>query len=45
MTKPAIARELKIKPSSVMDATRRIYERLEVRNAAELGMRLWASSV
>lgn len=39
MTKPAIARELGIKSSSVMDATRKIYERLEVRNAAELGMK------
>ncbi len=43
MTKPAIAQELGIKSSSVMDATRKIYERLEVRNAAELGMRLWTS--
>ena len=39
MTKPAIAQELRIKPSSVMDATRKIYERLDVRNGAELGMR------
>jgi DNA-binding NarL/FixJ family response regulator len=39
MTKPAIAQELGIKSSSVIDATRKIYERLEVRNAAELGMK------
>ena len=44
MTKPAIAQELGIKPSSVMDATRKIYERLEVRNAAQLGMKFLTAS-
>lgn len=43
MTKPAIAKELGIKASSVVDGTRRIYERLEVRNAAELGMKLFTT--
>lgn len=42
-TKPQISQELGIKPSSVMDATRKLYSRMEVRNSAELGMRLWAS--
>lgn len=41
--KPAIARELGVKPSSITDAARKLYARLDVSNAAELGMRLWTS--
>jgi DNA-binding CsgD family transcriptional regulator len=44
-SKPAIAQELGVKPSTVTDATRKLYGRLDVRNAAELGMRLWTSEV
>jgi DNA-binding CsgD family transcriptional regulator len=44
-SKPAIAHELGVKPSSVTDATRKLYGRLDVRNAAELGMRLWTSEI
>ncbi len=40
-SKPEIAQELGVKPSSVVDAARKLYARLEVRNAAELGMRFW----
>jgi DNA-binding CsgD family transcriptional regulator len=40
-SKPEIAQELGVKPSSVVDATRKLYARLDVRNAAELGMRFW----
>ena len=35
--KPAIARELGVKPSSITDAARKLYARLDVSNAAESG--------
>ncbi len=40
-TKPAIADELGIKPTSVADLTRKLYQTLDVHNAAELGARVW----
>ena len=40
-SKPEIARTLGVKESSVQDAARKLYTRLGVRNAAELGMQLW----
>ena len=40
-TKPAIADELGIQLSSVMDLTRRLYQTLDVHNAAELGTKIW----
>jgi DNA-binding NarL/FixJ family response regulator len=43
-SKPEIARELGVRASSVTDAARKLYARLDVRNAAELGMRFWAAS-
>jgi DNA-binding CsgD family transcriptional regulator len=42
-SKPEIAQELGVRPSSVTDAARKLYARLDVRNAAELGMRFWAA--
>lgn len=41
--KPQIAQELGIKASSVIDATRKLYARLNVRNTSELAMRFWAA--
>ena len=43
-SKPEIAHELGVRPSSVTDAARKLYARLDIRNAAELGMRFWAAS-
>ena len=40
-SKPEIAEELGTKLSSVVDTTRRLYERLDVHNASELGLQLW----
>jgi DNA-binding CsgD family transcriptional regulator len=40
-TKPAIADELGIQLSSVVDLTRRLYQSLDVHNSAELGTKIW----
>jgi DNA-binding CsgD family transcriptional regulator len=40
-TKPVIADELGIKPSSVADQTKRLYQTLEIHNSAELSTRIW----
>jgi DNA-binding CsgD family transcriptional regulator len=40
-TKPAIANDLGIKVSSVRDVTEKIYQTLDVHNAAELGTKIW----
>jgi hypothetical protein len=40
-TKPAIADHLGIKISSVRDSTEKIYQTLDVHNAAELGTKIW----
>jgi DNA-binding CsgD family transcriptional regulator len=40
-TKPAIANDLGIKLSSVKDLTEKIYQTLDVHNAAELGTKIW----
>jgi DNA-binding CsgD family transcriptional regulator len=40
-SKPQIAEELGTKLSSVVDTTRRLYERLDLHNASELGLQLW----
>jgi DNA-binding CsgD family transcriptional regulator len=39
--KPAIADHLGIKISSVRDSTEKIYQTLDVHNAAELGTKIW----
>ena len=41
--KPEIARTLGVKPASVEDAVRKLYGRLDVRTAAELGAQVWLS--
>jgi hypothetical protein len=40
-TKPEIARDLGIQPASVADYTKKLYQQLDVHNAAELGLKLW----
>jgi DNA-binding CsgD family transcriptional regulator len=40
-TEPAIANDLGIKLSSVKDLTEKIYQTLDVHNAAELGTKIW----
>ena len=40
-TQPAIADELGIQLSSVIDLTRRLYQTLDVHNSAELGTKIW----
>jgi len=40
-TKPAIANELGMKQTTVADLTRKLYQRLDIHNAAELGTRIW----
>lgn len=40
-TKSTIAAELGLKPSSVADLTKKLYQRVGVHNAAELGLKLW----
>jgi DNA-binding CsgD family transcriptional regulator len=40
-SKTVIARELGMQPSSVADQTKKLYLRLDVHNAAELGLELW----
>jgi DNA-binding CsgD family transcriptional regulator len=40
-TKPTIADELGIKPTSVADLTRKLYQTLDVHNSAELGTNVW----
>jgi DNA-binding CsgD family transcriptional regulator len=40
-SKTLIARELGMQPSSVADQTKKLYQRLDVHNAAELGLELW----
>jgi DNA-binding CsgD family transcriptional regulator len=40
-SQPEIARRLGVAPSSVTDAVRKLYVRLDVHNAAELGTALW----
>ncbi len=40
-SKPEIAREIGIKPSSVADAARKLHERFNVHNPSELGRKLW----
>jgi DNA-binding CsgD family transcriptional regulator len=42
-SKPAIARELGVQPSSVAEHTKELYQRLDVHSAAELGFKLWTS--
>ena len=42
--KAEIARELDVRPSSVQDAARKLYARVQVRNAAALGAMLWLSN-
>lgn len=39
--KPTIADDLGIKVSSVRDLTEKLYQALDVHNAAELGMKIW----
>ena len=39
--KPAIANELGMKQTTVADLTRKLYQRLDIHNAAELGTRIW----
>jgi hypothetical protein len=40
-TKPAIANELGVKLTTIADLTRKLYQTLDVHNAAELGARVW----
>ncbi len=40
-TKRAIADELGIKPTTVVDLTRKLYQTLDIHNSAELGTRIW----
>jgi DNA-binding CsgD family transcriptional regulator len=40
-TKPAIADELGIQLSSVVDLTKKLYQNLDIHNSAELGMKIW----
>ncbi len=40
-SKPAIAQELGLQASSVADLTKKLYQRLDIHNAAELGLKLW----
>jgi DNA-binding CsgD family transcriptional regulator len=40
-TKPVIADELGIKPSSVADQTRRLYQTLDIHNSTELSTKIW----
>jgi DNA-binding CsgD family transcriptional regulator len=40
-TKPAIADELGIKPSSVADQTKRLYQALDIHNSTELATKIW----
>jgi DNA-binding NarL/FixJ family response regulator len=40
-SKPEIAEELGTKLSSVVDTSRRLYERLGIHNVSELGLQLW----
>jgi hypothetical protein len=40
-TKPLIADELGLQPSSVADITKKLYQTLDVHNSAELGLRIW----
>lgn len=44
-TKPQIARVLGVKPSSVIDAARKLYDRIGVRSAPELAALLWTQCV
>ncbi len=44
-SKPEIARRLGVRPSSVADATRKLYQRIDVRNATELGTKLWLADL
>ncbi|MGI8570085.1 MAG: helix-turn-helix transcriptional regulator, partial [Methylocella sp.] len=39
--KPAIADELGLKPSTVAGLTKKLYQTLDVHNAAELGAKIW----
>jgi len=41
--KPLIAQELGVQTSSVEDLTKKLYQRLDVHSAAELGFNLWTS--
>jgi len=41
--KPEIAREFGIQPSSVADLTKKLYQRLDIHNSSELGLKLWAN--
>lgn len=40
-SQPEIAKRLGVAPSSITDAVRKLYARLDVHSAAELGTRLW----
>ncbi len=40
-TQPAIADELGVQVSSVADLTRRLYQNLDIHNAAELATKIW----
>jgi DNA-binding CsgD family transcriptional regulator len=40
-SKPAIADELGIKPATVADLTKKLYQSLDVHNSVELGMKIW----
>jgi DNA-binding NarL/FixJ family response regulator len=40
-TKPAITDELGIKPSSVADQTKRLYQTLDIHNSTELATKSW----
>src|SRR5262249_6864572 len=39
--KPLIAEELGIKPSSVADQTKRLYQTLDIHNSTELATKIW----
>jgi DNA-binding CsgD family transcriptional regulator len=40
-TKPAIANELSLKPTTIADLTRKLYQTLDVHNSAELSTKIW----
>jgi DNA-binding CsgD family transcriptional regulator len=40
-TKPTIANELSLKPTTVADLTRKLYQTLDVHNSAELSTKIW----
>jgi DNA-binding CsgD family transcriptional regulator len=44
-TKPEIARELGIRPSSVADQVKKLYQQLDVHNSTELGREVWTGQL